>query len=72
MTIAGTRVYVVAEVGITCTCNDGRLTCSGSRRPIYILILSDSERRAFTVRGEEVTREELIAEVAGIEELLDS
>lgn len=71
LTIAGTKVYVISEVQITCTRADSSLACSAARRPLYIVIRSGSETTAFTVQGEEVAREQLIKDVAGIEELLD-
>jgi len=70
LNIAGTRVYVAAEVQINCTCNDGRLACFGARKPAYVVILSDSGTKAFTAGGEEITIEQLTAEVPGIDRVL--
>jgi hypothetical protein len=72
LTIGGTKIYVVTEVRIGCTSSKGRLVCFGTKKPTYTVIVSDSETRAFTVQGEEVTLERLTEDVAGIEPLLES
>lgn len=72
LTIGGIKVYVAAEVWIGCTSSKGRLACFGAKKPTYTVIVSDSEKRAFTVRGEEVSMEQLTKDVAGIEALLES
>jgi len=72
LTIGGIKVYVAAEVRIGCTNSKGRLACFGTKKPTYTVIVSDSEKRAFTVQGEEVTMERLTEDVAGIEALLES
>ena len=72
VTIGTIKVYVVAEVWIGCTSSKGRLACFGAKKPTYTVIISDSEKRAFTVQGEEVTMERLTEDVAGIEALLES
>jgi len=72
LTIGGIKVYVASEVWIGCTSSKGRLAYFGAKKPTYIVIVSDSEKRAFTVRGEEVTMERLTKDVAGIEALLES
>ena len=72
LAIGGRKVYVVAEARIGCTSSKGRLACFGAKKPTYIVLVSDSEKRAFTVRGEEVTMERLTEDVAGIEALLES
>jgi hypothetical protein len=70
--IAGnTRIYVAAESRITCDSIGDGLMCSGTRTPTYILTISDSERRAFTAEGEEVTMERLVQEVPNMADLLE-
>ena len=70
--LAGMKIYVVAEVWLKCTSRKGRLACFGSKKPTHAVIVSDSERRAFTARGEEVSIEQLARHVAGIETVLES
>ena len=70
--IRGIKVYVAAEARIGCTSRKGRLACFGAKRPTHAVIVSDSEKKVFTMQGEEVTIEELAKDVANIEALLDS
>ncbi len=70
VTAGNTRVYVAAETRITCDKQGSGLMCSATRVPTYILIVSDSGRKAFTAEGEEVAMERLVEYVPGIEELL--
>jgi len=70
VTAGNARVYVAAETRITCDTRADGLMCSATRIPTYILIVSDSGRKAFTAEGEEVAMERLMADVPGIEELL--
>lgn len=69
--IAGNiRIYVAAESRVTCDSIGGGLMCSGTKTPTHIVIVSDSERRAFTAEGEEVTMERLVQEVPNMADLL--
>ena len=70
--IGGIRVYVAVEVWLRCINKKGRLACFGAKRPTHAVIVSDSEKKVFTMQGEEVTIEELTKDVADIEALLDS
>ncbi len=67
--IEDTKVYVAVEIDITCTDTQGRLVCSGVRRPTFVVIVSDTEKRAFTVGGEEVAIEHVAQEIGEIEGL---
>ena len=70
-TIGGIKVYVAVEVWLRCTSKKGGLACFGAKKPTHVVIVSDSEKKAFTIQGEEVTIEDLIKDVAGIEALLE-
>jgi hypothetical protein len=70
--LAGMKIYVVSEVWLKCTSGKGGLACFGAKKPTHTVIVSDSEKKAFTIQGEEVTIEELTKDVAGIEALLES
>jgi len=70
ITVGCVKVYVAAETRITCDGNEDGLVCSGTKTPTHIVVVSDSEKRAFTAGGEEITMERLIEEVPGMEELL--
>lgn len=72
LTIGGTKIYVATEMRIGCTSSKGRLVCFGTKKPTHTVIVSGSEKRAFTVQGEEVTLVRLTEDVAGIETLLES
>jgi len=69
-TVGSVKVYVAAETRITCDGSENGLVCSGVKKPTHIVIISDSEKRAFTAGGEEITLERLIEEVPGMHELL--
>ncbi len=70
ITVGSVKVYVAAETRITCDGNEDGLVCSGVRMPTHIVIVSDSEKRAFTAGGEEITMERLVQEVPDMAYLL--
>ena len=70
ITVGSAKVYVAVETRIACDGSEDGLVCSGVRMPTHIVVVSDSEKRAFTAGGEEITLERLIEDVPGIEELL--
>ncbi len=71
LTIGGTKVYVAAEMRIGWTSSKGGLVCFGTKKPTHTVIVIGSEKRAFTVQGEEIALERLAEDVAGIEALLE-
>jgi len=70
ITVGSVKVYVAAETRITCDGNEDGLACSGVRMPTHIVVVSDSEKRAFTAGGEEITMEQLAEAVPAMKELL--
>ena len=71
ITVGSVKVYVAAETRITCDGSEGGLVCSGLRMPTHIVIVSDSERKAFTAEGDEITMERLVEAVPAMKKLLD-
>ncbi len=70
ITVGSVKVYVAAETRIACDGSENGLMCSGGKMPTHIVIVSNSEKRAFTAGGEEITLERLLEEVPGMRELL--
>ncbi len=64
-TVGETRVYVTTETWISCIDNHGRLVCSAVRRPTYVVIVSNTEERAFTADGEEIAIERVAEQLRG-------
>ncbi len=72
LTIEGVRVYVAVEVWLKCTARKGALVCFGAKNPTHVMIVSDSDKKVFTIEGKEVTLEEFTGDVARMEALLKS
>jgi len=63
LVIGGTTILVVGEVWLRSTSLKGRCAFSGTKRPTYVVVISDSERRAFTIEGEAIALEELMKDI---------
>ena len=49
---------------------DNVTTVCGVKNPVAFLVISPAQRRAFRVSGEEVSTDQLIEELPGLEEIL--
>jgi hypothetical protein len=70
LVVGGTKVVVVASVhwGYTSLRDSGLYF--GAKRPTHVVLISGSERKAFTVTGEEIALEKLLEDVSGLADYL--
>lgn len=66
LVIGGIKVLVVGNLWLGSTSLKDRDAFFGIKKPTHIMVVSDSERRAFTVEGEEIAPEKLIKDVPGL------
>jgi hypothetical protein len=70
LVIGGTRIVVIGSVrwGNTSLRDSG--IYFGTKKPTHVLVISGSERKAFTIEGEEIVLEKLIKDVTGLSDYL--
>jgi hypothetical protein len=68
--IGGTTILVVGNVWLGSASLKDRDAFFGSKKPTHVLVISDSERRVFTVDGEEIALEKLMKDVPGLSSYL--
>lgn len=68
--IAGVTLIPVTKVSLNYWRSNGGISFFGSKQPFSVIVVSPSEKRAFRITGEEVSLDQLIQEVPGIQELL--
>jgi len=70
--IRGMTIIPLISISASCNRLNSNLTCYGSMRPLYIVLINSDGTRAFTINGEGVSLEELIQEVPKLSAVLDS
>ncbi len=70
VTAGEVTVFPVAEVSLSHRRIGDGISFYGAKRPVSLVVVSPSGSRAFRITGEEVTLDQLIQEVPGIEEAL--
>jgi len=71
VTIAGVTLIPVTKVSLNYWHSNKGISFFSVKRPVGVIVVSPSEKRAFRISGEEVSLDELIQEVPGIKEILD-
>lgn len=66
LVIGGTTILVVGKVWLGSASLKGRHAFSGTKSPTYVVVISDSGRRAFTIEGEATALEGLMKDVPGL------
>ena len=69
--VAGVTIIPVAKVSLNYWHGDSGISFFGVKQPIDVVVISSSEKRAFRITGEEVSLDQLIQEVPGIEETVE-
>jgi len=69
--VAGITLIPVVEVSLNYRDGHGGISFFGVRRPVAVVVVSPSAKRAFRITGEEVSLDQLIVEVPGIKEILE-
>ena len=68
--IGGTKVLVVGNLRLgSIGLMDGD-AYFGTKKPTHVIVISGSERRAFTIEGEEIAPEKLIKDIPGLSSYL--
>ena len=68
--IAGVTLIPVTKVSLNYWRSKGSISFFGVKQPLSVVVVSPSEKRAFSVTGEEVRLDQLIQEVPDIQEIL--
>jgi hypothetical protein len=68
--VGGTRLIVVANLRLGSISLKDRHAFFGIKKPTHIVAISGSERRAFTIEGEEIIPEKLIKDVPELSDYL--
>ena len=69
--VAGITLVPVTKVSLNYWSNRGGLSCFGVKQPVGVVVVSPSAKRAFRITGEEISLDQLIAEIPGIKEVLE-
>lgn len=71
ITISGVTVIPVTKSSLNYRSGKNGISIIGYKKPVSIVLLSDSMKKAFRIDGEEVSLEELTAEVPKLKEMLE-
>ena len=71
MPVMGLTLIPVVESSLGYGHGKSGISFFGVKKPVSVVVVSPSEKRAFRVTGEEVSLEQLIQEVPGIKEILE-
>lgn len=69
--VAGITLIPVVEVSLNYWDGHGGISFFGTRRPVSVVVVSPSAKRAFRITGEEVSLDQLITEAPAIKEVLE-
>ena len=67
----GVTVIPVAKVSLKCWRRKRGISFLGAKRPVGLVVVSPSAKRAFRVTGEEVPLDQFVQEVPGVKEVLE-
>jgi len=68
--VEGIDVIVLAETSLSCKNSDSGILFIGSKKPVYIILISRSKKMVFGINGEQVSIDQLIADFPSIEPVL--
>ena len=69
---AGVTIVPIAKTSLNCWQRKGRLAFFATKQPVSLVVVSPQARRAFQIDGEEISLDQLMKEVPGMKEILDS
>ena len=70
VTVAGITIIPIAKVSLHRWHGNRRLSVWGDKQPVGVVVVSPSARRAFRMTGDEISPDELIRTVPGIQVVL--
>jgi len=70
VTIAGVTLIPVTKVSLNYWRSNRGVSFFSIKQPLNVIVVSPSGKKAFRITGEEVSLEQLIQEVPGIQEIL--
>ena len=68
--VAGVTLIPIAKVSLNYWHSNGGISFFGVKQPFAVVVVSPSAKRAFRITGKEVSLDQLIQEVPGMEEIL--
>ena len=71
VTVAGVTLIPVTEIVLNCWQGKSSISFYGVKRPVGMVMVSPSLKKAFRVTGEEVPLDQFRQEFPGIKEILD-
>jgi len=71
VTVAGVTLIPVVKVSLNYWRGNGSVSFFSVKKPIGVVVVSPSAKRAFRITGEEVPLDQFIQEVPGIKEVLE-
>ena len=72
LAVAGVTLIPVAKVSLNSWHRKDRLSFFGIKQPVSMVVVSPQAKRAFRIDGEEISLDQLMKEVPGMKEILDS
>jgi hypothetical protein len=72
LAINGVSLIAVTRVSLNHGCVNGVVSFSGIRRPIAIVAILPSVKKAFRITGEEIPLDQLVQEVPSVKEALEA
>ncbi len=69
--VAGVTLIPVVKISLKHWRSNGGVSLLGAKRPVSIVVVSPSAKRAFRITGEEVSLDQIMREAPGIKEILE-
>lgn len=70
--VAGATLIPIVKTSLNSWHRKGCLSFFGIKQPVSMVVVSPQARRAFRIDGEEISLDQLMKEVPGMKEILDS
>jgi hypothetical protein len=71
VSISGVTVIPVTKSSLNYRSGKNNISIFGYKEPVSVVVLSDNMKKAFSVDGEEISLDELTAEIPDIQQLLE-
>ncbi len=69
--ITGLTIIPVVQVSLNYWLHNGGASFFGVKQPVAVIVVSQAEKRAFRITGEEVSIDQLVEEATDIKEILE-
>jgi hypothetical protein len=72
ISVGGVTLVPIVESGCAAWRMSGRLSVTGYKHPLAIIVIMEGQKKAYRVSGEEIAIEELVSEYPSVKESIEN